>query len=257
MQVSTSFIQNSKHLSKSDRFKVIQPSMIETVLNDHGFDLVHLKTGKSKNPDRQDFQTTVARYRSRQAFEIDGLNMDLIFKVPHLYGKLVGVLGLFRGVCANQLNVGTHFKTVKVGHIGDPMSQLDTLIPELVAQHNQLAETVRIMQAREVNANELIQLAKDVSLARLDGVDNIQRIEYQDLLKVRRQDDVKNDLFSVLNVLQENAIRYGLRYQTTSTNEIGVTQVRNMVARPVKIESVKAIDLNASIWDVASKLIAA
>jgi hypothetical protein len=231
--------------------------MIETVLNDHGFDLVHLKTGKSKNPDRQDFQTTVARYRSRQAFEIDGLNMDLIFKVPHLYGKLVGVLGLFRGVCANQLNVGTHFKTVKVGHIGDPMSQLDTLIPELVAQHNQLAETVRIMQAREVNANELIQLAKDVSLARLDGVDNIQRIEYQDLLKVRRQDDVKNDLFSVLNVLQENAIRYGLRYQTTSTNEIGVTQVRNMVARPVKIESVKAIDLNASIWDVASKLIAA
>jgi hypothetical protein len=257
MQVSTSFIQDSKHVSKSDRFKVIQPSMIETVLNDHGFDLVHLKTGKSKNPDRQDFQTTVARYRSRQAFEIDGLNMDLIFKVPHLYGKLVGVLGLFRGVCANQLNVGTHFKTVKVGHIGDPMSQLDTLIPELVAQHNQLAETVRIMQAREVNANELIQLAKDVSLARLDGVDNIQRIEYQDLLKVRRQDDVKNDLFSVLNVLQENAIRYGLRYQTTSINEIGVTQVRNMVARPVKIESVRAIDLNASIWDVASKLIAA
>jgi hypothetical protein len=254
---STSFVQDQKHVTKSDRFKVIQPSQIEAVLNDHGFDLVHLKTGKAKSQDRQDFQTTVARYRSRDNFEIQGLNMDLIFKVPHLYGRMVGVLGLFRGVCANQLNVGTHFETIKVGHTGDPLSQLDTLIPALVAQRDSLIETVKMMQARDVTPSELIQLAQDVAKIRLDGLDNVQSIQFGDLLKVRRQDDAKNDLFSVMNVLQENVIRFGLRYQTSSTDDNGVNRTRNMVARQIKTESVKAIDLNASIWDAASKLIAA
>lgn len=254
---STSFLQDAKHDSKSERFKVIQPAHIETVLNDHGFDLVHLKTGQSKKQDRQAFQTTIARYRSRDNFEIEGLNMDLIFKVPHLYGRMVGVLGLFRGVCANQLNVGTHFNVIKVGHVGDPLSQLDTLIPSLVAQRAQLIETVNLMRARDVSPSELVELAREVAQIRLNDVENIKKIEIQDLLRVRRQDDAKNDLFSVMNVIQENIIRFGLRYETTSLDENGVERSRNMVARKVKTESVKAIDLNASIWDAASKLLSA
>lgn len=253
--VSTSFIQDQKHLTKSERFQAIKPAMIAEVLDSHGFDLVHLKTGKAKTADRADFQTTVARYRSRDGFAIDGLGFDIIFKVPHLYGSLQGVLGLFRGTCANQLNVGTHFENVRVKHLGSPQNELDALIPRLVAQRAQLVETVQMMQSRNVTPTELVELAREIAGIRLQGVENVAKIEVTDLIKVRRQDDAKNDLFSVLNVIQENVLRYGMRYQINSTAQDGTVSIRNMNARKVREESVKAIDLNASIWDAASKLL--
>lgn len=255
--ISTSFIQDQKHVTKSDRFQAIKPSMIAEVLDAHGFDLVHLKTGKAKTADRADFQTTVARYRSRDGFAIDGLSFDIIFKVPHLYGSLQGVLGLFRGTCANQLNVGTHFESVKVKHLGNPLQELDSLIPRLVAQRESLVETVKMMQSRDVTPSELIQLAQDVASIRLQGIDNVAKVEIQDLIKVRRQDDAKNDLFSCLNVIQENVLRFGLRYQITSVDQNGIQTIRNQTARKVREESVRAIDLNASIWDAATKLLKA
>lgn len=255
--ISNSFVQDQKHVSKSARFQTIKPAMIAEVLDGHGFDLVHLKTGRAKSEDRASFQTTIARYRSRDGFAIDGLGFDLIFKVPHLYGSLVGVLGLFRGTCSNQLNVGTHFETVKVKHLGNPMTDLDTLIPQLVAQREQLVDTVKSMQARDVSPKELVQLAKQVATIRMDGIGDVSNVHTSDLLKVRRSGDAKNDLFSVLNVIQENAIRHGISYQTTGIDERGLTIVRNNTTRRIKEESATAIELNASIWDAATKLLIA
>lgn len=251
----SSFVQDQRHGSKSDRFQAIKPSLIAEVLDSHGFDLVHLKTGKSKVADRADFQTTVARYRSRDGFAIDGLGFDIIFKVPHLYGSLQGVLGLFRGTCSNQLNVGTHFENVKVRHLGNPYQELDSLIPRLVAQRESLVETVKMMQARNVTPNELVTLAQDIVKIRLADVQGLKSIETSDLLKVRRQDDAKNDLFSCLNVIQENVIRFGVRYQIETTFQNGTVSIQNRSTRKIKEESVNAIDLNSSIWDAATKLL--
>lgn len=255
--VPMSFVQDQKHLTKSDRFQVIQPSLIQDVLDKHGFDLVHLKSGKAKTEDRQDFQTTVARYRSRDAFEIDGLSFDLIFKVPHLYGRLVGVLGLFRGICANQMNVGKWFECIKVAHTGNPIEVLNQMIPQLVAQRAKLIEQVKAMQSRDVTPTELAQLAQTVAGIRLADVENVTTIETRDLITPRRNEDTASDLFTVLNVLQENVMRYGIRYQTARVDEFGTVHERNMTARRVSDKSVKAIDLNASIWDAASKLLIA
>lgn len=253
--VSSSFVQDQRHLTKSERFQVIKPSLIAEVLSDHGFDLVHLKTGRAKKTENKDFQTTVARYRSNDKFEIDGLSFDIIFKVPHLSGSLQGVLGLFRGTCANQLNVGTHFTSVKVKHLGSPLDELNQLIPQLVAQRESLIDTVRSMQARDVSPSELVQLAKTIAAQRLDGVENLTTININDLLRVRRQDDVKSDLFSVMNVIQENTLRHGFQYQIESTAQNGVKTIRNQTTRRINEQSVRAIDLNASIWDAATKLL--
>lgn len=257
MLVINSFIQDQKHVSKSDKFQAIQPSMIAGVLADHGFELVHLKTGKARQADKAAHQTTIARYRSRDQFQIDGLGFDLIFKVPHLYGALQGVLGLFRGTCANQLNVGTHFESVKVRHTGTPIEDLNSLIPRLVAQREVLVETVKMMQAREVTPLELASLARTVSDVRLSGVENIASVQVSDLLKPRRTDDRLSDLFTVTNVIQENAMRHGIRYQTRQFSDAGIELVQNRTTRPVNEQGLSSIELNASIWDAATKILTA
>ena len=257
-QVSTSFVQDQKHASKSDKFVAIQPSQIATVLADHGFDLIGLKSGRAKDPSRADHQTTIARYRSNAAFEVKGLNLDIMFRVPHLYGALEARLGFFRGVCANQWNMGQLFQVEKVRHTGDALSQIDTLIPRLVAQQASLIEMIQLMQARNVTPEELTQLATDVAQARVSDIENVSQIKTVDLLRPRRQDDTASDLFTVANVLQENATRFGIRYQTKTVNpETNVVSIRDYTSRRVNEASVKAIQLNASIWDIATKLVKA
>ncbi len=256
-QVSSSFIQDTKHVSKSDKFVVLQPSQIATVLADHGFDMVGLKTGKARSQDKACHQTTIARYRSSNQFEIEGLSLDIMFRVPHLYGALEARLGFFRGVCANQWNMGSLFETAKIRHTGDALSQIDTLIPRLVAQRESLIETIELMKSRNVTPEELIKLSQDVAAARLDGVENVSQIGTLTLLEPRRLDDTASDLFTVANVLQENATRIGIPYQLKTVNEANIVSIQNRVTRPVNEASIKAIELNASIWDIATSLVKA
>jgi hypothetical protein len=255
--ISNSFVQNQAHTTKTDRFVPIQPSQVATALAGHGFSLVSLKSGNARLADRADFQNTVARYRHADPLSIDGLHMDLVFKIPHLYGALQCFVGTYRQICSNGLVVGQKFVSGRVMHVGDALSQLDALIPTMVSQHDHLVDTIREMQARNVTPSELAQLATNVATLRLASTENVSRVFAQDLLKIRRREDSQNDLFSVLNVIQENAIRYGIRYQTTTTDNKGIATVRNGTARRVSETSVKAIDLNVSIWDEASKLLAA
>ncbi len=255
--VPGSFTQDQKHSIKSDRFVPIQPSQLATVMADHGFDMVHLKSGRGRNPDRKDFQTTIARYRSRDAFEVQGLAFDIILKVPHLYGSMQAVLGLFRGVCANQLNVGQHFANVKVRHTGQPMELLNELIPALVAQREQLVGTITAMQARDVTPREVVELAQRVAQIRLCDANAIN-VQVQDIIRPRRMEDAGNDLFTVMNVLQENVMRYGLRYQTVqAATPERAAGIRNLRTHKVREQGASALQLNGSIWDAAANLLVA
>jgi hypothetical protein len=257
MQVTTSFVQDQKHLSKSDRFVVIQPSNVAEVLQDHGFNLIGLKSGKGRKEDRLNHQTTIARYRSMNDFMLnDRLHLDIMFKIPHLTGKLEARLGFFRDFCANQWNMGQLFNIIKLAHTGDVLNELNAAIPQLVAQRHELIDTIRAMQARNVTAQEIAQLATATAAARMVGMENAQNPQAADLIVPRRLEDRNVDLFSVTNVLQENATRFGLRYQSIQVNEQGVvTGHRNMVTRKVIENSEKAVELNASIWDTASQLL--
>lgn len=271
-QVSTSFVQDQKHETKTERFVAIQPSQIETKLADHGFSLVHLKSGRARHESRADHQTTIARYRGSE-LTIGGLHMDLVFKVPHLYGAIQAFLGTYRLVCSNGLVVGTKFfDAPRIRHTGDALTQVETLIPQLVAKHDQLIDAIREMQGRDVTPSQVADFVREVAHLRIGQPDNgpilneerrIVSIQYNDLMQVRRGADQGQDAFTVLNVVQENIMRHGMRYQTKSLDDKGRDVVRNMTARPVtrsrqgETESVRSVDLNASIWDLAKEILVA
>jgi hypothetical protein len=273
-KVPTSFMQDQKHSTKSDIFVAIQPAQIATVLRDQGFNLVHLKSGRARTEERADHQTTIARYRSENELTVGGLHMDLVFKVPHLYGSLQAFVGTYRQVCSNGLVVGSKFfEAPRIRHTGDALSQLDSLIPALVAKHDQLVDSIREMQARDVTPNQVAEFVREAAFLRLglgtnsplaiQGEIGVSKIKFDDLMRVRRDADKGQDAFSVLNVVQENVMRFGLRYDTQSVDQNGRIQSRHMTARPVtrnrqgETESVRSVDMNASLWDIAAKILMA
>jgi hypothetical protein len=261
MQISTSFVQDSRHVSKSERFVPVQPSQISAVLADHGLVLNHLKSSKARLQENAHHQTTIARYVSTDSADMiraigNGSTLDLLVKAPHLTGCVELRLGFFRGVCANQWNAGSLVGRVKIRHTGDCLELLNRAIPALVAQRSALVAQIETMGARQLTAPELAGLAQAVADIRLDGIEHISRARIADLMRVRRPEDQRSDLFSAVNVLQENALRFGLRYETRQTVE-GVRDpvVRHMATRRMIDTTATSVEMTGSIWEAAAKLL--
>ena len=259
---TTSFIQDLAHEDKSTKFIPIQPSQIATVLAEKGFELVHLKSGQARTAKNAAHQTTIARYRSNTELKVGGLNLDLVFKVPHIYGSLEAFLGTYRQVCTNGLVVGHKFFEIpRIRHTGNALEQLEQLIPLLISKHDELGENIAEMSARNVTPEKIAEFIKVIAIARL-GHEAVN-INYADLVRVRRQADTGTDAFTVLNVVQENVMRYGLRYQTKTVDEQGRESLRHMTARPMArnsggvLETASSVDLNATIWDAATNILMA
>lgn len=252
MHISTSFVQDSRHASKSPKFVPVQPSGIAAVLADHGFDLANLKSGRARHADKADHQTTIAYYSARDSSDLaaimgHGSRLDILVRAPHLTGAIEFRLGFFRIACANQWNSGSVLAHVRIAHMGDCLEQLNRAIPSLVNQRGQLVETIRAMSGRRLQAPELAQLTRRVADLRLAGSE-ARDVQVADLLTLRRDADTRADLFSVANVLQENALRFGLRYVSPED--------RNLRTRNID-GTARGVELTGSIWEEATRLLAA
>jgi hypothetical protein len=265
-KVSTSFVQDEKHLTKSDKFQPVQPSMLAETLAGFGYVLTKLHTGKARNADRADHQTTIARYRASDALQgiVSGgqpVFADIVFKVPHLYGAILGYIAFFRQVCKNGAvrQIG-QFDSIRVTHLGDPVSQLNTLLPQLTGQVDAMSDEIRAMQARQVTPSEIAHLAKAIADIRLANIEKPINVNYSSLIKVRRVEDQPTDLFTVTQVMQENTMRWPLAYQKLVEDQNG-SILKNQTARPVgfksgqDVESVRSVDVNIAIWNEALKLL--
>lgn len=260
MQISTSFVQDKRHMSKSERFVPVQPSQIAEVLADHGLRLGHLLTSKARAPERAHHQTSIARYVADDSRDLarvvgEGSTLDLLVRAPHLTGCIELRLGFFRGTCANQWNAGKLLEAVRIRHTGNCLETLSRAIPALVARRTELLGQIETMAARDVTGAELAELARRVADIRLGEVHEGfgREVRYSDLLTVRRPQDSRSDMFTVANVLQENALRFGVRYDLTHPEQA----TRHMTTRRIVETTASAVEMTGSIWEAASAILAA
>ncbi len=257
MNKSSSFIQDQKHSTKSARFQAVKPELVETVLAQRGFKLVDLKTGHARDPERAHHQTTIARYRSQSEFKVGGLHLDIVAKMPHLYGSIELILGTYRVICTNGLVVGEAFESFKIKHLGNPIQELNNALTQLVAQEAQLIETIQRMQDTQLDVGQMRDFSRAVGLKLVGETSTNADVHITDqaLLVPYREEDKATDLFTVLNVVQENALRSKMPYLRVSRKLDGTLQYRNLKTRGAKDSSAKAIEVNKMIWDIGSQFL--
>ena len=257
LNVTSSYVQDNRHSIVTDKFKVIQPASVGHELSKLGFKCTSILTGKAKQVDKADFQKTIARYRSTEKFEIDGLSLDIIYISKHMgRGTDELRLGLYRGVCANQWAVGTLFDMIKIRHSGNPLEDIEVGITAILKQRNKLVTTIKAMQDRVLTKDEIELLARKYASIRLQGKKNIIDADFKSLAQIRRSDDAKIDLFTVANVLQENVIRFPMRYDMNSMDKNGQTIVRKQTTQILKESSSQLVDMNGQFFDAAMELVA-
>jgi hypothetical protein len=153
--------------------------------------------------------------------------------------------GIFRVVCSNGLVVKDNdLGTLKIRHQGYDFETLRSLIntmveklPDVVGRINTFSNTL----LEEINIDDFALKA-----AQLRFGDEMINYNIQSLLEVTRNEDQGNNIWCVLNRLQEKLVNGGFNYQ----NEKGKTRK----ARAIK-NFTQNIEFNSKLWELAESYV--
>lgn len=146
--------------------------------------------------------------------------------------------GIFRMVCSNGLVVSeADFGKVQIRHIGFKPEQVQEASRNLVMNSSKIADTIGAWQNIELSDRSRKDFFTDAAKLRFEDPDEgiIRNIS-----RPRRQEDMKNDLWTCFNVSQENLIRGGFLNETTRRQVRKITSIQ------------KDVTLNSELWDLSS-----
>jgi len=157
-------------------------------------------------------------------------------------------VGIYRVVCTNGLIVSQGaFPMVRVNHRGDVVDAVITGALEMAERFESLAGQVERMEKRSMFKDEQIAFAARALEIRF--ADTLEAgMAPSALLASRRVEDVGDDLWRVMNRVQENLLRGGLSRRSASgrlTRTRGIRSIREDVR------------INSRLWDLASDVLAA
>lgn len=231
----------------SERFAHITTRDIINSAEKHGFQVERIRTAKVRNPERQGFQKHLV-ILNRPDWKVDDTtSLRLLVKNGNHGGESLSMaLGLFRMVCLNGLVVGSAFAGFRVRHTGNPFATIGDGMEQLFERGPRVIEQVKAMQSIQLNSDERTELLKRIVSLRLpENADGI--VSH---LNPQRIDDMSNDLWTVFNRAQEYLIRGGFRFNTRTTNHLGIAVPRTVTARAIKaIDS--NLELNKQAWNIA------
>ena len=255
--LTESFLQTTKHDSKSSRFVHITPAQIGEVLQRQGFELISLKTGHAKTAERQGHQTTLARYRHVNALSDDGggLKYDIIAKIPHLYGAMEFFAGIYRLVCSNGLVAGTTFESYRISHTGPALDLVAQSVDNLIQHRPLMVDRIGQWSDTKLDEDKKVDFAIEALRLRAPNMVGVDDSTVERLLHAARTTDVGDSLWNVFNVLQENLTRKTFKYYTEVVKGDAAAPVLAEVStrRLLRPNSLVNVEFNRDLFDLASR----
>ena len=157
-------------------------------------------------------------------------------------------MSLWRAVCTNGLIVSKGaFPAVYVAHRGNVVDHVVAGALQISERFDLLAAQVERMEARHMEADEQLDFAARALAIRFpEEVRN--GMQPSQLLTVRRSEDRLQDLYTILNRVQENLMGGGLSRRADS----------GRLTRTRRITSLREdVRINSQLWDLAREVLAA
>lgn len=243
---------NRGGVKTSENYKFFSSKDIVDSFQGQGYTLESVKATRTRNELNEGFQKHFLTF-SKPELDNGPTKLNLLVTNSHDgSGSLTINVGIFRLVCSNGLVVGNSMWIEKVRHFGNnAMIKLGQAVDNSGRLLPLVAEQIEVMKSTIVNQDIKREMAKKALLLRSDKIilndSNISQV-----LTMRRNEDTQQDLFTVYNVIQENIIRGGLKFETLNNEGI------NNVVTMRKIRGIsRDVELNKGLWNIASEQIAA
>jgi len=256
-KLAPSVFATTAHASRSERFQPIPTIEIVRRLAEEGFQCVGAKQCIVRDPTKGPYAKHLLRFRQQSdatVYRVGGTVAEMLLKNANDGSSIYDLFaGLFRINCMNSMVALLEgLSNVKVRHTGKDIVAKVIEGTYSVATDAKLAlaaprDWAEIKLERE-EAKAFAEAARVLRFADHEGNVNTP-ITADQMLQVRRQDDVGNDLWKQFNVVQENAIRGGLH--GVAVNADGAR--RNMTTRAVNGID-QDVKLNRALWTLANRM---
>jgi hypothetical protein len=244
------------HDSRSDRYTFIPTIEVIGGLRRAGFAPVFASQSTSRIEGKELFTKHMIRFRSleQNLTQVGDTAVELAMTNSHDGTSLYEFsLGAFRLACLNGLMVSEGLvQSVKVRHSGNIIDRVIESTRNLIQFAPTVVEAIREWKQIVLSPAEQQILAAGALALRFE--ENAP-VAAERLLRAQRSADTNNDLWTVFNRIQENAVNGGLRYQheqrDPETNEY-------LGTRNARTRQVKGIDnntrLNRELWTLAQRM---
>jgi hypothetical protein len=117
--------------------------------------------------------------------------------------------GLYRLVCSNGLVIAdAEFASMKIRHMGYDLSELSTIISEIVEKLPLTVECMNKLKAKQLSEEEKVAFAKEALQTRVSEkqLSTYTTENIMELLEPTRKEDEGDDMWSVFNIVQEKIV---------------------------------------------------
>ena len=232
----------SPHPKMSDRYSFTNTYDILRHMHNKGFKVTSVMGGRKR------YNKVLVRMRHPAYDKRDDVPELALLDSHDGTSRIKSFLGILKMVCMNGMMAGDAIYSKSYIHNApDLMEQVLLDLDDLDEPIARLQARVDKMKAYHTNVAERIALADTVIKTRFGDERPASFIAdmRRSMLKVRRNDDEGDDMYTVMNVIQENILRGGMQYVTNHT-----------VRRVAAINSVdRNININKVLWSTAEDLI--
>ena len=196
-----------------------------------------------RKEERAGFQSHIIKFTMGETLKEAGdERLDLVLFNSHDRGSAFKLmLGIFRLVCSNGLIVGDKAMSFAHKHIGFDQDAFVKSVNEIAANGRMISNKVDVFKEIELTRPEQLTFAKATTELLADKTEDQQAINLADIIKPRRWDDKKDDLWTTYNRAQENVMRGGIRREGKKR-----TRKVNSVSRDIK--------LNKALWTLTEEM---
>jgi hypothetical protein len=221
--LAPSIFQTKGSSKTSDKYVHIPTSRVIDDMEQLGWDVVDVKEVKARKDGRIGFQKHLLIFRNKDII-IEGDGGDDVIPQILITNSHDGSscfefrAGIFRLICENGLVVATkEFEKMKIRHMGYSFEEVQEVMNKMLEQLPLTVETMNKMKGIKLDENQSIELASRMVKSRFEEEDIKElNIDLEQLLTPSRVEDTSNDMFTVMNVLQEKILGGDFMYTTKS-----------------------------------------
>jgi len=234
------------HFEVSEKYHFIPTIDVISEIKNHNWYPTSVQEASVKEVSKNGYQRHLVRFRH---FD-DLLNpkenvMELLLFNSHDRSTSFSIsAGIYRFVCANGLVIANSvFESHTIKHIGDRDNDVAGAIDSIVSFKPKLEFKIDTFSSIYLSTQEKISFAKSSIDFRFD---KHLEIDPNDLLVPHRVEDEKDDLYTTLNVIQENLLRGNISGKNRETG-------RRFTSK--KITSIgKDVEVNQALWNIAERI---
>jgi len=234
------------HYDVSDKYHFIPTIDVINEIKANNWYPVTVSEASVRDGDKEGYQQHLVRFRHFDDLLHPQENaVELLLFNSHDRSKSFSIsAGIYRFVCSNGLVIADSvFESYKIKHLGDRENDVATAVSNITAIKPTLMKKIQTLESIELTKLE------QESFARLSiplRFDKHLQVNHTDLLIPHRDEDTKNNLYTVLNVIQENLLRGNI----SGTNE---NTGRKFTSREITSIS-KDVEVNQGLWDIAERI---